>query len=278
MRRLLVRLEDGVVYLILLAAAAFSLIPILWSASTSLKLQETIFALPPRWWPDPLSIKNYVLVLLGSNMPRYFLNSVIVTVATLAVTLFAGALGGYAAARYEFRGKRIILFLILAAVMIPGVVVLVPLYLMSSWLGIHDTYFVLVVVYAAWQTPFVLWLMRGFVQTLPKELEESASVDGCSWAQMFVRIVLPLTRPGLAAAAVVVFVWVWNEFILAFTLTSSDNMRVITNGLYLYIGAFGVEWGKMMAATIVSVIPEIVIFVLLERSFVKGLTYGAMKG
>lgn len=272
------KLELTSIYLLLVLAAVFAIGPLLWAVSTSFKQPDAVITLVPHLLPQHFTWKNYHDVLFGSHMPHYFLNSTIVTLGTLIVTLTAGSLGGYAAARYRFRGKSTLLFLILASIMIPGVVVLVPLYLISSALGLHNTYTALILVYSAWQTPFVLWLMQGFFSTIPRELEESAMMDGLSWGRTFWNIILPLARPGLAAAAIVVFVWVWNEFILAFTLISSDSMRVINNGLYFYISVYGIEWGKLMAASLIATIPEVLFFVLLQKSFVKGLTMGAVKG
>ncbi|MCI0528762.1 MAG: carbohydrate ABC transporter permease, partial [Nitrospira sp.] len=144
--------------------------------------------------------------------------------------------------------------------------------------GLLDTYWALILVYTAWQIPTVLWLMRGFFEAIPRELEEAALIDGCSRFQAFYRIIWPLTRPGLAAAAVIVFVNIWNEFIIALTLTTSDDKRLIPVGLYYYIGAYGIEWGKLMAAVCIALLPIIVLFVFLQRSFIKGLSSGSIKG
>jgi len=211
-------------------------------------------------------------------MPRYFLNSVLVGLATILLTLVVASHGAYAAARYEFPAKNFLLFLVLATVMIPGIAVLVPLYMIMSQVGLHDTYWSLILIYSAWQVPTVLWLMRGFFESIPRDLEEAALIDGCGPAQAFYRVIAPLTRPGLAASAVVVFVYVWNEFIIALTMTASDEMRLVPVGLYYYISAWGVEWGKLMAAVSVALLPAIILFVVLQRNFIQGLTSGATKG
>ncbi len=276
-RALVPRLDDAVTYAVLTATALFCLFPIAWALITSLKSESAVVAYPPRWWPDPVTVESYRLVF-RSNMPRYYLNSILVAVSTLGVTLVLGSLGGYAAARFEFRGKRVVLFTLLATVMIPGIVVLVPLYLMANQIGLHDSYLGLVLVYSGWQVPTAVWLMRGFFEAIPKDLEEAALIDGCGPLQAFLRVVLPLTRPGLAATAMVVFIWVWNEFIIALTLTASDEMRLVPVGLYLYVSSFGVEWGPLMAAVCVALLPVIGLFVLLQRQFIQGLTSGGTKG
>lgn len=271
------RLDDAVACGILAATALFCLFPIAWALITSLKTESSVVAYPPRWWPDPVSLESYRLVF-QSRMPRYYLNSALVAACTLALTLGLGSLGGYAAARLEFRGKRAVLFTLLATIMIPGIVVLVPLYLMANQVGLQDSYLGLVLVYSGWQVPTAVWLMRGFFEAIPKDLEEAALIDGCTPFQAFARVLLPLTRPGLAATAIVVFIWVWNEFIIALTLTASDEMRLVPVGLYLYVSSFGVEWGPLMAAVCVALLPVIFLFVLLQRQFIQGLTSGGIKG
>ena len=264
-------------YVGLVLASAFALLPILWCFSTSLKTANNAVAIPPQWIPHPATLGNYALVI-GSGIPRYFLNSVIVSLLTVLLTLVVAALGGYAAARFNFRGKNAVLLGILSTVMVPGVVILVPLYMIASAIHIIDTYFVLVLVFTAWQSPAILWLMRGFFESIPRDMEEAAQIDGCTPVGAFVRVILPLAQPGLAAAAILVFVYVWNEFIIALVLTSSDDMRVLPLGLYFYISAFGVQWGQLTAAITVAIVPVIAVFVALQRHFVQGLTHGATKG
>jgi len=273
------RLIEGIVtYGILTLTCVFSVLPILWALSTSLKAPADIVSYPPNWIPSSVSLEHYAQVLGGSHMPRYFANSLLVGLATIVLTLVVASHGGYAAARYEFPAKNVMLFLVLATVMIPGIAVLVPLYMIMSQVGLHDTYWSLILIYSAWQVPTVLWLMRGFFESIPRDLEEAALIDGCGPLQAFYRVIAPLTRPGLAASAVVVFVYVWNEFIIALTMTASDEMRLVPVGLYYYISAWGVEWGKLMAAVSVALLPAVVLFVVLQRNFIQGLTSGSTKG
>jgi len=161
--------------------------------------------------------------------------------------------------------------------MIPVISVIVPLYLIAMRVGLYDTYLVLILVYAAWLTPTMTWLFRGFIGSIPPELEESAIIDGCSRWQAIYYIVLPLSRPGLAAAAVLGFIIVWNDFIRSYALTISDTRRTVQPGLYQMITDWGVEWGPMMAAAVTALIPIIVIYIILQRGFIMGLTAGSMK-
>jgi ABC-type glycerol-3-phosphate transport system permease component len=275
----LAQLGDRILtYGVLSLVTAASLFPIAWAVLTSIKVQGDLVSYPPRWIPTQVTFAHYTDVFLNSNMARYFGNSLLVSALTILLTLLIGTHGGYAASRGRFRGKNALLFIILATIMIPGISVLVPLYMLAARLHLLDTYLVLVLIYTAWQVPTVLWFMRGFFDAISPELEEAAQVDGCSPLQAMYRVILPLTQPGLAAAAILVFVYVWNEFIIALTMSTKDEMRMIPVGLYFYISQFGVEWGKLMAAVTVAILPIIVLFVILQRRFVQGLTSGAIKG
>jgi ABC-type glycerol-3-phosphate transport system permease component len=266
-----------VVWAILLAGVAFALIPILWGLSTAFKDNAVAEAYPPTWWPDAPTLANFRRIFTGSNFPRYMLNSAIVSVSAILLTLAISVHAGYAAARFRFRCKQPLLFFILSMGMIPGICILVPIYLLVSRLGLYDSFVGLVLVYAAWQIPTAVWVMRGFLQALPRELEEAAYVDGCTRVGAFYRIVLPLTQPGTAAVAILVFIYVWNDFLIAFALTISDDMRLIQSGLYLYVTQSGIEWASLMAAAIAALAPPVVAFILLQSRFIQGLTRGAVQ-
>ena len=259
-------------------ACLFVLIPIYWTVNTSLKVPATVVSFPPKWLPQPFSLESYVNIITESVLPRNYLNSLILVAGTMALVLAIGVPAGYAAARYEFKGKNAILFLLMMTVMIPGIVTLIPQYFLAVRLGLYDSYLVLILIYGAWQVPTVIWIMRGFFQNIPRELDESAQVDGCSRVGAFYRVVLPLSVPGIAAAAIVVFVWVWNEFIIALNMTASNATRPLTVGLYFFIGETGIQWGGMSAGAAMALLPVILAFIFLQRRFVEGLTAGSVKG
>jgi ABC-type glycerol-3-phosphate transport system permease component len=265
-------------YAVLLLASSFALGPIYWIVNTSLKLERNNVSFPPQWWPNPISLQQYINVFLQSTLPRNYFNAAVLAIGTSFLVLVVGIHAGYAAARFQFRGKNALLFVLLSTVMVPGIVTLIPLYLLAVRLGLHDTYTILILVYAAWQTPTVVWILRAFFENIPRELDESALIDGCSRLGAFYRIVLPLSQPGLAAAAILVSVWVWNEFIIALNLTASDASRPLTVGLFFFIGESGIEWGKMAAGASGALVPVIVLFLFLQRRFIQGLTAGATKG
>jgi multiple sugar transport system permease protein len=259
-------------------AVLFVVVPLAWALSTSLKAPTDVFASPPQWLPPAIDLTNYTRGILSPKFLRYIGNSLLVVAGAIVLSLALAVHAAYAVSRFRFRGKEALLFVIWSTVMIPGVSIIVPLYLLAVDLGIYDTLFVVVICYSASLVPTLIWLLRGFVDTIPYELEESAFVDGCSRLKSFYVIVLPLLRPGLAAASVLVFVTVWNDFLLAFSLTLRDENRLLQVGLYSFVTELGIEWGPLMAATIGSTIPVVIAFALLQRSFIQGLTGGAVKG
>lgn len=276
-RRHLPRSADIATYVLLCAASVAVLMPILWAVSTSLKTSAEIHA-GGHWWPATLTFQNYLTGALSPRFLRYVGNSLLVSALTLILSVLLAVHAAYAVVRRSFRGKTALLFAIWATIMIPGVSVVVPLYSLSVDVGIYDTYGVLVIVYSAWLIPTLIWLLRGFVVAVPPALEEAALVDGATPLRAFYLVVLPLLRPGLGAAAVLVFVTVWNDFLIAFALTSSDEHRLLQVGLQAFVTEGGVDWGPMMAATVASMIPACILFALLQRSFIQGLTGGAVKG
>lgn len=265
-------------YLALSCASLFALLPILWGLSTSLKPEEMVAQWPPQWFPAKVTLTNYFAAIADRGFIIYLTNTIIVAACTVILTILVALLGGYAASRFEFKGKNTLLFLILSTAMIPGIAILVPLYLLAVRLGIYNTRLVLVTIFAAWQIPSAIWIMRGFYQGIPHELEEAAYIDGCSVFQAFARVVVPLTQPGIAAISILVFIFVWNDFLVCTSLTSTDSMRLVQVGLYQYISSYGILWGRLMAVAMMVLIPVLALFIILQKRFIHGLTAGATKG
>ncbi len=266
------------VYAALLLACAFALAPLLWAISTSLKASGEILAYPPTLLPRTWTLEHYLAVLTVTKMPRYLLNSTIVAAISIAFSLAVASPLAYVAAHFQFPLKPLILYVVLATAMIPGISILVPLYLLSRRLGIHDTYLVLVLIYSAWMVPQVVWLLRGFFESVPPELEQAARIDGCSRLAAFRLVVLPLVRPGLAAAGILIFIYVWNDFLIAVAMTASESMRLTQVGLARYISDVGVSWGEFMAYTVLITLPPVLAFAALQRRFIQALISGAVKG
>lgn len=184
----------------------------------------------------------------------------------------------FATARYTFRGKNVMMFAILMTSMIPGICIITSMYMLSVKLKLHDTYQLLIIIFTATQIPTQVWLLKGFIEKIPVELEESAKLDGLSTLGSFYRIVLPLSMPGVAAGAVLIFVTVWNDWLIASTMTISESMRLVNVGLFDYIKDLGVDWGKFTAYSLISIFPILVLFLSVQKYFIQGLTAGATKG
>jgi ABC-type glycerol-3-phosphate transport system permease component len=270
-------LANALVYACLVLACLIVIAPIFWALSTSLKSAQEIHG-EPHWIPASVTLKNYVSSVLQPKFMRYIANSFVVVFGAAVVSIGLAAHAAYAVARKSFFGKEVMLLLIWATIMIPGVSVIVPLYSLSVDVGIYDTFTVLIIVYSAWLIPTLIWLLRSFVTSIPVELEEAAQVDGCSPLKTFYVIVLPLMLPGLGAAAVLVFVTIWNDFLIAFALTQSNDHRLLQVGVHSFVTEGGIDWGPMMAATIGSLIPAALVFAFLQRAFIQGVTAGAVKG
>jgi ABC-type glycerol-3-phosphate transport system permease component len=252
--------------------------PILWGLVTALKLPQQILTYPPQWIPTPPSLHSLFQAWQNSNLPIYFRNSILVSAVTVVLSLVLGAHAAYALARFRFRGQSLILVGLLATSMIPGIAILVPLYDLAVHLGLYNTFAGLILVYTAWNVPILVWLLKGFFESVPVELEEAALVDGCSRLRAFYQIVLPMARPGLLSGGVMALMFTWNDFLIAFTLTISEDHRLLSVGLYSYISNYGIDWGLLMAATVIALVPVLAVFFLLQRRLVDGLMAGAVKG
>jgi ABC-type glycerol-3-phosphate transport system permease component len=268
----------GLAYLVLGLATLFTLLPIAWGLSTSFKPAAEVVATPPRWWPQTPTFDNYRLAVLNPRFGTYLINTLWVVAVTLLISLTLAAHAAYAVARSAFRGRGALMTVMWITIMIPGIAIIVPLYLLAVQVRLYDTLWSLILVYAAWLVPTLVWLLRGFVEGIPEELEEAARIDGCTRLGAFYRIVLPLMRPGLMAGAVLVFVMIWNEFLISYALTLSDDKRLVQVGIYFFITDSGIEWGPLMAAAVGSVVPIVAAYAVAQKAFVQGLTGGAVKG
>jgi ABC-type glycerol-3-phosphate transport system permease component len=264
-------------WVLIVVVGLLILAPFLWALGTSLKIKEDVLAFPPKFFPWPATLENYREVI-STGFPRYVLNSLIVAVSTVLVVLFVSIHAGYAVARYEFRGKSIMLFFILAGMAMGELATVVPLYFFASQLHIIDTYIVLIIANSAFIAPLGIWFMQGYFRSIPPQMEEAALIDGTSRIGALYRIVLPSAVPGLVTVSLISFVASWNEFILALVLTSSNVMRTVPVGLHLYMTDYGVQWGNITAAGVLSIVPVLLLFILLQKHFLRGLTAGSTTG
>jgi ABC-type glycerol-3-phosphate transport system permease component len=271
------RVMNAVIVRILLWLAVLAtLFPILWMILSSFKPSDIVQAIPPIWSFTP-TLQNYNDVLTGStSMTALVVHSAIVAALATVLTLAAALPAAYALARIRFRGKHALASWILSTIMFPPVVSAIPVFIFVGQLGLMDTYPALVIPYTAFNLPIIIWLLRSFVRQVPQEIEEAALIDGSSHAGVVRRIVLPLVAPGLAAAAILSFLFSWNEFLFALTLTRSA-VKTAPVGVSQFTGMYGTQWGDLTAASTVIAAPVLIMTLILRRRIVQGLTFGAVK-
>lgn len=270
--------RDLLTYIVLITLVVFSLIPVFWGLATSLKPLDEINRYPPILWPKAVTFDSYYKVLFYSNFPTYFVNSVLVTAVSVVTSVVVAAHAAYAFARFRVRYRAALMFLILMTSMVPVVALLIPLYRLTVATGIYNTRLVMVLIYTAWRTPILIWVLYGFFKESPVEVEEAALVDGCSRPAIFYRIVIPISQAGLISGALLSAIYIWNDFLIAFTFTTEEGLRLISVGLYNYITQYGIQWGELMAAVMIAIVPIIAFFLPLQKRFVSGLASGAVKG
>ncbi len=259
-------------------ACIFAAGPIVWGVATALKPAAEVISYPPRLLPSTISLESFRQVWNDSNFPVFFLNSLLVTGLATVASLVISVHAAYGLARFHFAGKTALMVGLLATSMIPGIAILVPLYNLSVHTGLYNSYAGLVLVYTAWNIPLLVWLLKGFFESVPLEMEEAALIDGCSRLRAFYTIVMPIARAGMLAGTIMGMMFVWNDFLIGFTLTITENRRLIPYGLFSFISNIGVDWGQLMAATVISLVPVIVAFLVLQKWLVQGLMAGAVKG
>jgi multiple sugar transport system permease protein len=257
---------------------AFALLPIYWTVKISVTPENLLYSEGIRLWPSRVTFANYASVLKATDFPRFFLNSLIVSVSTALIVTVVASLAGYALSRFRFRGKAWVSLVLLLTQTFPLVMVIPPIFRIMSQLGLTDNLYGLIVIYTAFNIAFATFLMQSFFDGVPKDLEEAAMIDGCTRVMALRRIILPLTLPGMGATVAFVFTAAWSELLFALMLINSDDQKTFSVGLLTFIGKFAVDWGQMMAASVMALIPVCIFFMFLQRYLVTGLTAGAVKG
>lgn len=254
-----------------------TLSPLIWILSTSLKPNTEAISFPPKIVPEEPTIDNYFFVLTDPTLARSLVNSLIVSIGSTALSVAVSALGGYAFARFDFRGKNIIIGIILGLFMIPVVINIIPLYTMLANIGLLNSIVALMLTFQILIVPLNVLLMRNYFETIPKELEEAALIDGCSRLGVLRRITIPLSMPGFVIAAVLSFRFSWNEFILPVVLANRSDSMVFQVALYQFISIYRIEWGYLSAGITLSIIPVLVLMLTFQKQMIKGLTLGAIR-
>jgi ABC-type glycerol-3-phosphate transport system permease component len=257
---------------------AVALFPFLWMALSSFKPLDELYTVPPNWLPQAATLRNYQRVLAESNVPRYFLNSAIVSVGATGLALVLAVFAAYGFARFRFAGRRGWQAFVLAGQLIPTAAIVVPLFITLRALGLVNTYLGLMLVYTILTLPLSVWMLTSYFRAIPVELEEAAIIDGASRLGVLFRITLPLSTPGIVAILIYAFVTTWNEFIFALVFAQDARVKTLPIGLAEFTAEFNTDWGAVMAASMIMTLPVVGLFLLLQRLFIGGLTAGAVKG
>jgi trehalose/maltose transport system permease protein len=275
-------LGRGLFYLLVVIILAYILFPFYWAARTSFMPDSDIYLTPVQYWPKNFTVQHYINAFSETTFLRAILNSAMVGVAATVLSVLFGATASYALARFNFLGRNVALYLILAMSMFPGISILGALYTVLQKFHLYNTLYALIIVYLTFSLPLMVWIMQSFFRGMPRDLEEAAYVDGASQFQTFWRIMMPLAAPGLATAGILTLMGCWQEFLFALSFElSSSHWTVplaIANTGSTTASAFQIPWGDQMAETLVVMLPLIAVVLLLQRRIISGLTAGAVKG
>ena len=264
-------------YVILIGVCFFNLLPFVYMLFTSLKTDQEAYAIPPTFWPERATLDAYTQVIVWSNFPRYFMNSTIVSLGTALLSTVLGALAGYGFSRFDFRGRGSYMGLVLATQLLPGVLLVGPYFKLLAAVGLYNTYLGLIIAFTTITLPFSAWMLKGFIDTVPEELDHAALVDGCTPLSAFTRVILPVIAPGMVATIVFAFLLAWGDLLWALVLTSGDDMAMVTLGLSRLVTQFRIVWPQLMAGSVIASVPCMVLYLALQNYLVKGLTAGAVK-
>ena len=271
-------LKPLILYTLVILGGAIMIFPFLWMVSNALKENVFVIEYPPVLIPANPSLGNFVKAWTAQNFQLYALNSAIVASTSTFLTVFFSAMIAYAFARFKFPGRELLFFTILIVLMVPDVTLIIPRFQVAKALGLRDSLWGLIVVYVAGSASANMFLLRGFFESLPKELEEAVLIDGGNYLTVFFRIIIPLSTPALATVAIFSFLGHWEEFTWALVAIDNPTRRTLPVAIYSFFGQHGTEWGLVFAAMIIALIPVLGVFISLQKYFAAGLTAGSVKG
>ncbi len=272
------RLKRFITYTLLILGVGIVVVPFWYMVTTSFKPQTFIFEMPPPLWPQPATFDNYTAALNKDLFGLYFFNSLIVAVASTGLTVLISSLLAYAFARLDFPGREPLFYLLLIGLMIPPVMLIIPQFIVAKSLQLLDSLAGLILVYVTMNLSIQTFLLRGFFEGIPRDLEEAALIDGGSRWTIFWRIVLPLSRPGLAVVVIFTFLYSWDEFPWAHVAIKETTRRTLPIAIALFQSEHLTEWGQVFAASIVALIPIVIVFVVFQRHFIRGIASTGLKG
>jgi multiple sugar transport system permease protein len=272
------RILNIIIFLVLCAGMFIAVAPLLYMTSTALHGVAYVQPYPPRLLPETITFENFEQAFSSRNFGRAMLNSAGVSIATTGLVTVLAATMAYSFARFEFPGKRVIFAVLVVMIMIPGVVLLIPQFILAKSLGLLNSLPGLVLVYSAGPLAFNTFLLRGFFENLPRELEESAIIDGANAFTIFWRVMLPLAAPAISTVAVFSFLGAWDEYLLALNFLTDQNLRTLPVAIANFRGQHSSNWGLVFAGSLTAVIPTILLFVFFQRYFIQGITSGGVRG
>jgi multiple sugar transport system permease protein len=270
--------EKSLIYSVIAVYLFITVAPLVWVLSTSFKPNQEAISFPPKFLPDHPTLENYFFVLTDSKLVLSLINSLIVSVGSTALSVTVSALGGYAFARYDFKGKNLLMSTILALFMIPVVINIIPLYIMLANVGLLNSLVALVLTFQILIIPLNIFLLKNYFESLPKELEEAALIDGCSKLGALIRVTIPMSLPGFIIAAILSFRFSWNEFVLPVVIANKPDSMIFQVALYQFISLYRIDWGYLTAGINIAIIPVVVLMLIFQKKMIRGLTLGAVRG
>jgi multiple sugar transport system permease protein len=263
---------------ILSIGAFFTVIPFIYMISTALKGKVYVFEIPPRIFPAHPTLENFISAWTSNDFNLYFLNSIFVSVVSVLCILLLASMMAFAFARYQFIGKKFLYALVIFFMTLPGMCLIVPQFILARDLMLTDKLAGLIVMDVAQNLPFAVFLLRGFLEEVPNEIEEAARIDGASAWSIYWRIVMPLCKPALATAATIAFLGAWDEYVWAATIINTPQLRTLPVAIATYQGVHTTNWGLVFAASLIAVAPVLILFIALQKYYIKGMVAGAVKG
>ena len=270
--------RTALLWTVTIAVAVVMIFPFYWMLNTSLKPSAEVFASPPTFVSSQWSLDAYRSLFATRSIGRYFVNSLIVALGATALSVVLAALAAYGLTRFFPRGATTFVMFLLFTKMLPETLLIIPYFQLMSDVGLLNTHLALILAYSSFALPFSVWMLIGFFRSIPREIDEAARMDGASVLQAFVRVILPLARPGLVAVALFTFLIAWNSYVWALVLTTDSSMYVLSVGIANMVGEYRVQWNELMAAAVIAAVPVMILYSLLERHLVDAITAGAVKG
>jgi multiple sugar transport system permease protein len=267
-----------IIYIVLSIFVLILAFPLIWMLSVSLKPTVETFSLPPKLIPSSIYFDGYIKILNNDQYRRFLLNSYFLGLVVTGLSVLIGTLAAYGFSRYKFFGDRIAKLFVITTQMVPTITLLIPLFGVIVWLKLYDSMWGLILTYLTFSLPYAVIMMNGYLDTIPKDFDEAATIDGCTPIGVLFKVLLPVAAPGIISTAVYTFLLAWNEFLFALALTRSIEMRTVPVGISMMVGEFGLKWDEMMAFSVIGSLPVLILFMSVQRFVISGLSAGGVKG